>query len=67
MSQKFAIRRYLETGNSLTALDALQRFGCLRLAARIGELRADGCKIIAEPFRTGKKQVARYWLVRGRR
>ena len=38
-SQRAAIRRHLEAGNSLTALQALNHFGCARLASRIDELR----------------------------
>lgn len=38
-SQNAMIKRYLLDGNSLTALDALVKFGCLRLSARIYDLR----------------------------
>lgn len=44
-SQLAVIRRHLEAGNSLTALQALNYFGCSRLAARIGELKDDGLPI----------------------
>lgn len=67
MSQKADIHGFLLTGNSLTPLDALRRFGCMRLAARVAELRDEGHKIIAEPFWTRGKRVARYWLIRTRR
>ena len=40
-SHRAVIRQHLEAGNSLTSLQALNHFGCARLAARIGEL-ADG-------------------------
>lgn len=44
-SQCAAIRQFLERGNSLTALQALNHFGCARLASRIDELRKAGMKI----------------------
>lgn len=34
-TQKELIREYLERGNSLTPMDALELFGCFRLATRI--------------------------------
>lgn len=37
-SQRKKIAAHLLAGNSLTALQALNHFGCARLAARIGEL-----------------------------
>lgn len=44
-SQNVSIARYLEEGGSLTPLEALDLFGCFRLAARIGELRGQGMNI----------------------
>lgn len=44
-SQSIAIARYLEAGGRLTPLQALDLFGCFRLAARIGELRNRGMDI----------------------
>lgn len=38
-SQTERIKAYLLKGKTLTALDALQKFGCLRLASRIAELK----------------------------
>ncbi len=39
MSQNSQIIEALDNGETITALDALLRFDCLRLAARIKELR----------------------------
>ncbi len=47
MSQKEDILRCLNGGFKLTPLDALKLFGCMRLAARINDLRKDGHEIIA--------------------
>ena len=40
-SQLSKVKKYLEMGNSITPLDALQMFGCFRLAAIICILRQD--------------------------
>ncbi|MFG0381078.1 helix-turn-helix domain-containing protein [Pseudomonas sp. zbq_18] len=44
-TQRAMIRRHLEAGNSLTALQALNHYGCARLASRIDELRQAGMNI----------------------
>lgn len=59
------IANYLERGFSITSLEALQMFGCMRLASRICDLRERGyeintCKIKTE---TGK-WVTEYTLKR---
>jgi hypothetical protein len=46
----------------LTPLDALMGCGCLRLAARILELKVAGHNIIAELVTDGKKKYSRYRL-----
>lgn len=66
-SQRAEIRRYLEDGNSLTALQALNHFGCARLASRIDELRQAGMNIethwLQVQNRQGKRvRVAEYRL-----
>ena len=66
-SQRAAIRTFLEHGNALTGLQALNHFGCARLAARIDELRQAGMPIettmIRVRNRDGKPvRVAEYRL-----
>lgn len=56
MTQNKMIAEWLKKGYSLTSLDALRMFGCMRLASRICDLRERGleintCKIKTE---TGK-------------
>lgn len=41
-SQKQLILDYLLEGNEITPRDALNKFGCFRLGARIAELREEG-------------------------
>ena len=45
MSQRIKIKTWLESGKTLTSIDALERFGCFRLAARIADLKTEGMHI----------------------
>ena len=51
-------------GRGLTQLEALQRFGCGRLAARVWELKREGYRIVSdrEPVETrhGTAYVSHY-------
>ena len=62
-TQREAIADYLRRGYSITPLEALTMFGCMRLGARVWELKRDGmdidCEMVETP--TGKR-VARYSL-----
>lgn len=64
ISQNTQILRHLQAGGSLTPLEALHGFGCMRLGARIHELRALGHHIRVEYIRTSSlgKRIARYSL-----
>lgn len=69
-SQRAVIRRHLEAGKSLTAIEALDAFACFRLAARIGELKKEGLVIertmVAVINCDGKRvSVAEYRLIHG--
>lgn len=64
LSQNAAIRRHLEAGNSITPLEALDRFNCLRLGARIHNLKADGLPIRKETVEQNGKRFARYSLAK---
>lgn len=70
-SQRAAIRTFLEHGNALTGLQALNHFGCARLAARIDELRQAGMPIETRWLRLQNRQgkwvrVAEYRLAEGK-
>ena len=52
---------YVQKFDSITPLEALTAFGCLRLSARIADLRADGHNITTE-IHKGKKNYAIYRL-----
>jgi hypothetical protein len=62
MTQNKEIIRYLTKGNKLSPLEALERFGCFRLSARILELRKKGFDIKTEYVTKGKKTYAEYSL-----
>jgi len=62
-TQAGRILAHLRAGNKLTALEALERFQCLRLAARIHELRDAGWQIEERTVETRSgKRVAEYYL-----
>lgn len=41
-TQKSVILRHLVVGESLSPIEALERYGCFRLASRIHDLKRDG-------------------------
>lgn len=61
------ILQYMRKHGSITAMDAVREFGCMRLAARISDLRWDGYNIETE-LEVGKNRngetvrYARYYL-----
>ena len=67
-SQNKRIRKYLESGKSLTPLDGLYLFSSFNLKGRIFDLRSEGMNIetkLIEITSGGKKKhVARYKLVK---
>jgi hypothetical protein len=63
-SQNALIKGWLMNGRSLTTLEALNMFGCFRLAARIENLRTQGMDIQTEIVEINDKRVARYSMKR---
>ena len=62
MTQTQRILIYLKTGKSLTPIEALQKFGCFRLAARISDLRSQGHTIWTNYITENNKTYAAYKL-----
>lgn len=60
MNQKKLILTYLQRGNSLTPLEALNMFGSFRLGAVIFELKKEGHNIKTTMVSKGKKHFASY-------
>ena len=62
MSQTDAVMEHLLTGAELTPLEALQKFGCFRLGARIYDLRKEGVDIDSRLVWNGRKHWSVYKL-----
>ncbi len=62
MSQENDILYHLRNIGSLTPLDALQKYGCFRLGARILELRQEGYDIKTTMIEYNGKRFANYSL-----
>ena len=66
-SQMLSIKEWLEAGNTITPLEALEHFGCFRLSAQIFNLKKLGlhidCKTATDP-QTGKR-YGTYRLIKG--
>ena len=52
----------LKRGEKITPLEALYRFGCFKLAARIFEMKSAGYDIKTKIVTDGKKHFAQYYL-----
>lgn len=63
-SQNAQIAAWLEQGYTLTQLEALRLFGCMRLPSRIFDLRERGYNIIVEKICVNDKWVAQYHLAK---
>lgn len=61
-SQNALIKGWLLNGKSITALDALNMFGCFRLSARIANLKDQGMDIVTDMVNINDKRIARYTL-----
>lgn len=62
ISQSKAILNYLRKGKKITPLEALNRWGCFRLGARVYDLKQDGHDIRSTMIWVGRKRVAQYSL-----
>lgn len=63
-SHKTQIEKYLNSGRTLTAIQALSKFGCFRLAARIADLRKDGINIATKIVTQKGKSFASYYKIK---
>ena len=67
LTQNQMIAMYMLKGRGITPLEALNKFGCFRLGARIADLKKLGLEIDSNMVRdkvTGKR-YARYTLAEG--
>lgn len=61
-TQNEKIINYLSNKGSITPIQALEKFGCFRLAARIADLRSQGHTIWTESVTKNGKTFASYSL-----
>ena len=61
-AQKEQILQHMRNVGPITPLDALRKFQCFRLAARIDDLRRDGWLINSTMVKRGEKRYASYSL-----
>lgn len=58
-NQKKQVLHYMVDHKTITALEALSAFGCMRLASRISDLKAEGFPITSKMI-TDKESGQRY-------
>jgi hypothetical protein len=61
-SQNKRISEWFQLGFSLTPAEGWSRFGCLRLAARVKEIRNNGLDVKTEMITENGKRFANYYL-----
>lgn len=62
-SQNKRILNYLKRGQRITPMDALELFGCFRLAARVHDLRNEGHNIAKQIIELSNGvNVAEYYM-----
>lgn len=63
LSQKQRILQWMLEGNTITPLEALNKFGCLRLGARIADIKEMGYLVQSRFVTTAtQKKVKQYYL-----
>lgn len=60
-AQNLQVLNYLKTGKILTPMEALDMFGCFRLAARIYELKDKGWPIYCERKGTDSGKIVGHY------
>ena len=63
MTQNQQIAKYLNNGKAITPIQALNKFNCFRLAARISDLRNDGMLIRTKIVTKEGKSYASYSII----
>ena len=64
LSQNEMIRKHLMSGKKLTAVQAFNKFRCMRLASRIHDLRSDGMLIDSRNITKDGVTFAEYRLIK---
>lgn len=61
-AQNELIEKHLRLGNTITPLEALNLFGCMRLGARIWDLRKKGLDVKERTVNHNGKRYSEYYL-----
>lgn len=61
-SQCDEILKHLQSGRAISPLEALEKYGCFRLGARIYDLKRQGSKIVTQMVTNNGKRYAEYRL-----
>ena len=62
-SQNDLILEWMLAGNTITQLEALEKFGCSRLASRVSDIKARGYLVYSETITLPNgKRVSQYHL-----
>lgn len=61
-SQCKQILTHLKAGKSITPIEALNKYGCFRLGARIYDLRNSGYLIVTKLVEKNGKRFAEYFM-----
>jgi len=62
MTQEQMVLEHLQSGKSITPIDALNLYGCFRLSAIIFNLKRDGHDIIMQRVNRNDKWFGKYTL-----
>lgn len=58
------LESWLTKGHGITQLQALEKWGCMRLSARVNELRKNGINILTTLIQRDGKTYAKYSLLK---
>jgi hypothetical protein len=58
------LESWLWRGYGITQLQALEKWGCMRLSARINDLRKDGLQIVTHTIKQNGKSFAKYTITK---
>lgn len=67
MTQTEMVLDYIQKHGAITPLEALTELGCMRLGARVWELRHAGLPIERAMVEAGGKRFAKYYLTKEHR
>lgn len=66
-SQNKVLRKHLESGKSISPLQALNKFGIYRLASRVNDCRNAGMNIVTEMVYAYPIKYAKYYIPKQKR